>query len=207
MKRDAASEPGVLAKLRGTTGLGFGGAPLGNLYSALDDETADDALEVAWHLGLRYFDTAPLYGHGLSEKRMGRVLAQKPRDAFYVSTKVGRLLEPVPAAPPEQSGYVEGLPFAARYDYSHDGALRSLEESLGRLGLDRVDIVYIHDIDRATHGARQPGYFAEAMDGAFSALARLRSEGVVGAIGLGVNEWEVCEAALRHADLDCFMLA
>lgn len=198
---------GVLSRLGASTGLGFGGAPLGNLYSALDDATADEALEAAWKLGLRYFDTAPLYGHGLSERRMGRALAGRPREEFFISTKVGRRLERAAAVPTEQDGYFGGLPYSARFDYSFDGALRSLEESLERLGLDRVDIVYIHDVDRATHGEAQAHRFAEAMEGAYPALARLRGEGVVGAIGLGVNEWEVCEALLRHADPDCFMLA
>jgi D-threo-aldose 1-dehydrogenase len=198
---------GLLSKLRGTTGLGFGGAPLGNLYTALDEATAAQALDAAWQVGLRYFDTAPLYGQGLSEERMGRALAGKPRGEYFISTKVGRVLVPSQAPLAEQDGYVAGLPFSARFDYSGEGAQRSLEDSLRRMGLDRIDVVYIHDIDRATHGGQQPQRFAEAMDGAYPALARLRSEGVIGAIGLGVNEWEVCEQALAHADFDCFMLA
>ncbi|RYF44047.1 MAG: aldo/keto reductase [Comamonadaceae bacterium] len=198
---------GVLSLLKGTAGLGFGGAPLGNLYSALDDESAGAALERAWALGLRYFDTAPLYGHGLSETRIGRMLAGKPRGSFTVSTKVGRLLRASAQAPPEQAGYVAGLPFTAHFDYSAEGALRSIEQSLRRLDLARVDIAYIHDIDRATHGHDQPLRYREAMGGAYRALAQLRTEGVVGAIGLGVNEWEVCDAALGDADFDCFMLA
>jgi D-threo-aldose 1-dehydrogenase len=198
---------GILSRLGGTTGLGFGGAPLGNLYSALDEDTARHALECAWELGIRYFDTAPLYGHGLSETRLGRMLAGKPRDSFVLSTKVGRLLLPARRAPAEQSGYVGGLPFSAHFDYSEDGTLRSIEQSLQRLGLARIDIAYIHDIDRTTHADLQPQRFRQAMEGAYRALARLRSEGVLGAIGLGVNEWEVCDAALDHGDFDCFMLA
>lgn len=198
---------GVLAKLGATTGLGFGGAPLGNLYSALDEDTARATVDEAWRQGVRYFDTAPLYGQGLSESRLGRALAGRPRDSFHVSSKVGRLLTPLDDSPREQAGYVSGLPFAARFDYSEDGALRSIEASLQRLGLSRLDIVYIHDVDRMTHGAEQPRRFQEAMDGAYRALDRLRTEGAVGAIGLGVNEWEPCDAALSCGDFDCFMLA
>jgi len=197
----------VLSRLKGATGLGFGGAPLGNLYSALDEDGARQALERAWALGLRYFDTAPLYGQGLSETRLGAMLAGRPRDSYVLSTKVGRLLQPAATPPAEQAGYVNGLPFTAHFDYSADGALRSVEQSLRRLGLSRLDIVYIHDVDRATHGDAQPHRLNEAMDGAYRALAQLRTEGVVGAIGLGVNEWEPCDAALDLGDFDCFMLA
>jgi D-threo-aldose 1-dehydrogenase len=127
----------------GGAGLGLGGAPLGNLYAPLSDEAADQTLEAAWRLGLRYFDTAPLYGHGLSEQRLGRFLRARPRDAFVLSTKVGRLLQADPQAPPERDGFHRGLPFAPRFDYSHDGALRSIEDSLQRLGLARIDIALI----------------------------------------------------------------
>lgn len=198
---------GVLANLGGITGLGFGGAPLGNLYSEVAEGAAEATLQAAWDAGIRYFDTAPLYGHGLSESRIGRLLAGKPRDGYFLSTKVGRLLEPATVPFREQSGYVAGLPFSARFDYSADGVRRSLDESLKRLGTDRIDIVYIHDIDRLTHGDAQPARFAEAMNGAYPALAQLRSEGVIGAIGIGVNECGVCIDALAHGDFDCFMLA
>jgi D-threo-aldose 1-dehydrogenase len=197
----------LLARLGGATGLGFGGAPLGNLYEPVAEDAARAAVQAAWDAGIRYFDTAPLYGHGLSESRIGSVLGELPRDAYCLSTKVGRVLEPVEAPPREQSGYVAGLPFRARFDYGAAGVQRSLEDSLRRLRTDRIDVVYIHDVDRLTHGAAQPARFAQAMDGAYPALARLREQGVVGAIGLGVNEWEVCAAALAHGDFDCFMLA
>ena len=200
----------VVDRLRnplGGAGLGLGGAPLGNLYAPLSDEAADQTLEAAWRLGLRYFDTAPLYGHGLSEQRLGRFLRARPRDAFVLSTKVGRLLQADPQAPPERDGFHRGLPFAPRFDYSHDGALRSIEDSLQRLGLARIDIAFIHDIDRHTHGDAQPLRLREAMDGAYRALRRLRDEGVVGAIGIGVNEWQACRDALAQGDFDCLMLA
>ena len=196
-----------LQRLAAPPRLGLGGAPLGNLYAPLDDEEAERTIEEAWRLGLRYFDTAPLYGHGLSEARLGRVLRRKPRGDFVLSTKVGRLLDADPAPPPERDGYVRGLPLSPRFDYSHDGALRSIEQSLERLGLSRIDIAFIHDIDCHTHGPEQPARFREAMEGAYRALERLRSEGVLGAIGIGVNEWEVCRDALAAGDFDCLMLA
>ncbi len=196
-----------LQRLAAPPRLGLGGAPLGNLYAPLAEGEAERTIEEAWRLGLRYFDTAPLYGHGLSETRLGRVLRRKPRGDFVLSTKIGRLLDADPAPPPERDGYVRGLPRAPRCDYSHDGALRSIEQSLERLGLSRIDIAFIHDIDRHTHGPEQPARFREAMEGAYRALERLRGEGVLGAIGIGVNEWEVCRDALAAGDFDCLMLA
>lgn len=187
--------------------LGFGGAPLGNLYAPIDDATALATVRHAWDLGIRHFDTAPLYGQGLSEHRIGHVLRDRPRGDFVLSTKVGRLLSPDPDAPEAQHGFVGALPFAPRYDYSYDATMRSLEDSLQRLGLARLDIVYIHDIDRFTHGDAQPQRFREAMAGAYKALEALRSAGAVEAIGLGVNEWEPCRDALRHGDVDGFLLA
>lgn len=194
-------------RLSGTAGLALGGAPLGNLYTAVDDDSAARTVQRAWDLGVRYFDTAPHYGQGLSEQRFGRALAGRARDDFILSTKVGRLLAPDAQAPSDQFGYVQALPYAAHFDYSAAGTLRSLEDSLQRLNLTRIDIAYIHDVDVRTHGTEQPARFREAMEGAYRALERLRSAGVVHAIGLGVNEWEVCRDALAHGDFDCFMLA
>ncbi|MBM3545974.1 MAG: aldo/keto reductase [Alphaproteobacteria bacterium] len=188
------------------TRLGFGGAPLGNLFSTVSEQSAEEALDAAWNAGWRYFDTAPLYGHGLGEERVGRFLRGKPRDAYRLSTKVGRLL--VPQTNKVDGGaYVEVPNAAPVYDYSRDGALRSVEESLKRLGVDRIDILLIHDIDRFTHKEDQPRRFREAMEGAYPALAELRAQGVVGAIGLGVNDWRVCEDVARVADIDCVLLA
>ncbi|MBI1774774.1 MAG: aldo/keto reductase [Proteobacteria bacterium] len=190
------------------TQMGFGGAPLGNLFERVPAAAAAAALERALAAGLGYFDTAPLYGHGLSEERMGKVLAAVPRERFLVSTKVGRLLVPAPAGKAEGGNFIDVPPLSIAYDYSYDGALRSVEASLTRLGLDRIDILLIHDIDRFTHGAEaQPSRFREAIEGAYPALARLRKEGTVGAIGLGVNEWQVCQQAAEAADFDCFLLA
>jgi D-threo-aldose 1-dehydrogenase len=167
--------------------LGLGTAPLAGLYEPVDDETAVRVVERAWELGLRYFDTAPYYGSGLAERRLGTVLARKPRDAFVVSTKVGRLLRADAAS---WNG--------AYFDFSHDAALRSLEQSLERLGLDRVDIALVHDPD---------DHYDEALAGAFRALARLRDEGAVRAIGVGMNQVDVLCRFAREADPDCFLVA
>ena len=186
--------------------LGFGGAPLGAVGDRLDDETATAIVARARAGGIRYFDTAPLYGHGLSEKRVGHALADVPRQDFVLSTKIGRLL--VPTAEGERyPGMRDREPVAIRYDYSGDAVRRSLESSLERLGLDRVDILLCHDIDAWTHGDGQPDIFAKALAGALPAMRRLREEGVVRAIGLGVNEWQVCDRVLDEMDVDCFLLA
>jgi D-threo-aldose 1-dehydrogenase len=173
------------------TVLGFGGSQVGNLHRPVPEDDARRAIAAAWDLGVRYFDTAPLYDHGRGERSMGEALHRRPRDGYVLSTKVGRLVEP------------HGI----EYDYSHDGVLRSLEDSHERLGLSRIDIALIHDIDPFNHGAEQPRRFGEAMAGAFPALARLRREGMLGAIGIGVNSWRVCRAAAEAVDVDCVLLA
>ena len=188
------------------TVLGLGGAPLGNLFAAVASNEAELTLRRAWDAGIRLFDTAPFYGRGLSERRTGAFLREKPRHAFVLSTKVGRRLIPADA-PVDGGAYKDVLPWEVEYDYSADGARRSLEESLTRLGLDRVDVAYIHDIGVDTHGTEQPRRYREALEGAYPALARLRAEGVVRAIGLGVNDWRVCADFLHDADPDCFLLA
>lgn len=188
------------------TGLGLGGAPLGNLYHAVDEADAGEVLATAWQGGIRYFDTAPLYGSGLSERRMGRALARRPRQDYVLSSKVGWLIEPDTGV--KQDGPYVGLDGSRRRcDYSYGATLRSLEASLQRLGQDRIDIVYIHDLDTACHGDALDDRYGEAMRGAYRALAELRDQGVIGAIGLGVNEWQVCSRALADADLDVFLLA
>ena len=187
--------------------LALGGAPLGNLFRAVSDEAAVMLVRRAYGAGVRYFDTAPHYGHGRSERRMGDALRPFPRDEFLLSTKVGRLLDPRAYAPRDQHGYVDTLPFVQRYDYSADGVRRSLDDSLQRLGLARVDVVYVHDIDRETHGDAHPRRLADALDGGLPALARLKADGVIGAYGLGVNDVTICSEVLRHADLDVILLA
>jgi D-threo-aldose 1-dehydrogenase len=187
--------------------LGFGGAPLGNLFAAIADDAALKLVRHAYDRGIRYFDTAPHYGNGLSEHRIGAAMRELPRSAYVLSTKVGRLLAPDAGAPCEQNSYVDVLPFVQRWDYSRDGTLRSIDDSLQRLGLARIDYVFIHDVARDAHGEAQPARFREAMDGAVPALARLKAERVIAGFGLGVNEWQVCVEALAHADLDVLLLA
>jgi len=185
--------------------LGLGGAPLGNLFSALSDAGADSVIAAAWASGCRSYDTAPHYGNGLSEHRIGRALRAHP-DAF-VSTKVGRLLWPDAAAPAEQYGYVDVLPFVQRWDYSRAGTRRSIEDSLQRMGRARIDVAYVHDLDAATHGERAAQVLRQVLDETLPELRQLQREGRVGAIGLGVNEVQVVLNVLQEADLDVLMLA
>jgi len=195
----AGSEPTLV--------LGFGCAPLGNLFAPLADDDATKLVRHAYARGVRYFDTAPHYGNGLSEHRIGAALRHVPRDSYTLSTKVGRLLLADSAAPRMQNGYVDVLPFTQRWDYSYEGTLRSIEDSLQRLGVSRIDFVYIHDLARHAHGADYASRFHEAMNGAVPALARLKSEAAIAGFGLGVNEWEVCLEALAYTDLDVLLLA
>ena len=195
------------SKLNATL-LGFGTATLGNLYSQLSEEDVHASLTSAWDGGVRIFDTAPFYGYGLAERRLGDFLRSKPRDEYLLCTKVGRLLKPRLGQPPTgEQVFISTLPFNSVYDYSYEGALRSYEDSLQRLGLDRIDILLIHDTGVAEHGDDQPAVFAQAMDGAARALFELRAGGEISAVGMGTNEWEVAEAALRAGDFDTFLLA
>jgi D-threo-aldose 1-dehydrogenase len=189
------------------TAFGFGTAPIGNFLREIDEETAAAMVARAWDAGVRVFDTAPLYGHGLAELRLGQALRWKRRDDFVLASKVGRLLRPAPRDSIDFAPWANAAPFEIAFDYSYDGTMRSVEDSLQRMGLERMDICFIHDIDRFTRGADQPAVFADAMDGCWRALSRLRDEGVLKAIGVGVNEWEVCHAALQARDFDCFLLA
>jgi D-threo-aldose 1-dehydrogenase len=186
--------------------LGFGGAPLGNMFGVIDEPTAEGALVAAWESGVRYFDTAPHYGSGLSEHRFGNVLRRYPREEFVLSTKVGRLLRADRNAP-ENPPFVSALRFRGEYDYSYDGAMRSIEDSYQRLGFPQIDVVYIHDIAEDHHGAAWEDLFATAMNGAAKALISLREQGVIKAWGLGVNLTEPCERALEQSDPDLFLLA
>ncbi|MCV2870353.1 aldo/keto reductase [Defluviimonas sp. WL0002] len=189
------------------TAFGFGTAPIGNIFREIDEETSDAMIQEAWDNGVRYYDTAPMYGHGLSELRTGYSLRWKNRDDFVVSSKVGRVLRPARKQDIEYAPWTNAGRFTMHFDYSYDGVMRSFEDSLQRLNLERMDICFIHDIDVFTRGAEQPEVFEQAMDGAWKALSQLRDEGVVKAIGVGVNEWEVCQAALERRDFDCFLLA
>jgi D-threo-aldose 1-dehydrogenase len=187
--------------------LGFGGAPLGNLFRAVAEDEAMVLVRHARASGIRYFDTAPHYGNGLSEVRIGKALGGVARDAYVLSSKVGRLLVPDRAAPREQNGYVDVLPYRQHWDYSRSGTLRSIDESLQRLGVSRLDIVYIHDIDRDTHGAAYVQRLDEVLTGAIPALTELRETGTIAGFGLGVNDWRVCVDVLSRADLDIVLLA
>ncbi len=189
--------------------LGCGGASLGGLYQPISDEAAGETVRAALNAGLRYFDTAPYYGFGLSERRLGDLLRHEARDSYVLSTKVGRLLTPcgeVDASTPRH-GFCSPMPFAPLYDYSYDGIMRSHEHSLQRLGLSRVDILYVHDIGERTHGAENAQHLKALTDSGYKALDELRSAGQISAVGLGVNECRVCEAAMQYGDYDCFLLA
>lgn len=190
--------------------LGFGSATLGNLGQVFSEESCDCTLGCAWERGLRYFDTAPLYGLGLSEARVGRILRQQRRGDFLLSTKVGRLLEPCAPGESNAGVFMASPELKYVYDYSYDGVMRSFEASLKRLGLDRVDILFVHDVDGFTHGSRaaSENRIQELMrTGGWRALDELRGSGAVAAIGLGVNEWQPCARMLELADPDLFLLA
>jgi D-threo-aldose 1-dehydrogenase len=187
--------------------LGMGGAPLGNLFDRVPEQVARATLAAAWNADVRHFDTAPHYGAGLSEHRMGDGLRDLPRDQYTLSTKVGRMLAPARDVPEHDQGFVGALSFARRFDYSAAAARRSIEDSLQRLGLPSIDIVYIHDVSEDWHGAEWTARFSEAMAGAAVALTELRREGVIRAWGLGVNLVDPCLAALDKSDPDFFLVA
>jgi D-threo-aldose 1-dehydrogenase len=187
--------------------LGLGGAPLGNLFAPVPEPDAAALLAQAWASGCRCYDTAPHYGHGLSEHRIGTALRAMPRDDFVLSSKVGRVLTPNAAAARRQHGYVDILPFDQHWDYSAGGVRRSVEDSLQRLGMARLDVAYVHDMDAATHGAQAPAVLRQVLDETLPALRALQREGLVGAIGLGTNDVAVVLEVLRHAPLDALMLA
>jgi D-threo-aldose 1-dehydrogenase len=187
--------------------LGMGGAPLGNLLRAISDEDATAAVHAAWAAGIRHFDTAPHYGAGLSEHRMGGALRHYPRGEYTLSSKIGRMLEPVAEVAEFDENFQNGLSFRRRVDYTHDGCLRSIEDSLQRLGLSRLDIVYIHDCAPDWLGDAWTEQFEIAMTGAAVALTRLREEGVIGGWGFGVNVVDPCLRALERADPNIFLVA
>lgn len=190
------------------TKLGFGGAAIGGLYRECTREAAMETLQTAWDAGLRYFDTAPFYGFGLSERRLGDFLRSKPRETYVLSTKVGRLLRPVPEDQVPDYSYVSPLPFTVDYDYTYDGIMRSFEFSFARLGLNKIDILYVHDIGAYTHGAEKNAvYQRQLLDSGVRALEELKGSGTIGAYGLGVNEVEVCLEMIARSPIDCILLA
>lgn len=188
--------------------IGFGASGLGTLTWDVPEAVAAEILDAAWQAGFRYYDTSPLYGHGLSELRLGRMLRERPRDDFLVSTKVGRYLVPPRGGKKAETGqWVRPLPLDAVLDYSYDGVMRSLEQSASRIGLARFDIVYIHDLDRRNLGAAFERHYRAAVESGFRALDALRRSGDIGAIGIGVNEADVAADLVRDLDLDTVMLA
>lgn len=197
----------VSSRMTGGLRLGLGGAPLGNLFCAVDDDAAQALLRAAWGSGCRSFDTAPHYGNGLSEHRFGQALRGRDRASFTLSTKVGRLLRPSATAARAQNGYVDILPFAQSWDYSARGVRRSVEDSLQRLGMATLDAVYVHDCDAGVHGPDYPRVLRQVVDEALPELRRMRDEGLLCHVGLGVNAVQVCLDVLHRADLDCLLLA
>ena len=201
------------------TALGMGTAAMGGLYAPVSAEASLSALEAAWQAGIRHFDSAPMYGLGRAEHLLGHFLREKAgEDApFTVSTKVGRLMararpgRDLPPAPPKNaldSGWHNGLPFREVFDYTYDAILRSYDDSRQRTGLGRLDILFVHDIGRVTHGERHDHHWGQlTTGGGFRALMELKAAGLIAGFGLGVNEWEVIRDAMQEADLDVSMLA
>ncbi|MFA3917628.1 aldo/keto reductase [Ruegeria hyattellae] len=193
------------------TELGFGTAPLGNLYKAISDEEARATLDAAWDGGVRYYDTAPLYGLGLAETRLNPFLRGKPRSDYVLSSKVGRLVQH--CAPENRSGVGKWFDVPLRreqFDYSYDGVMRSFEHSFSRLGVDQIDILYVHDLCIFSHGSKEASDTRiEEFFGArgYDAMISLRDQGLIKAIGGGVNEWEVCQTLAERGDFDLFLLA
>ena len=192
--------------------VGLGMGPIGEIYELLDEKTSIATVEQAYQSGVRTFDTSPHYGNGLAESRLGAGLRRIPRDDIVVSTKIGRVMDPF-KMPPERNkgvyspGFVGGYKHAPNFDYSYDGTMRSVEQSLLRTGLSRIDILLIHDCDVWTHGADAERRFKEAMGGAYKALDKLRSEKTVAAIGFGINEADTCVKFARAGDFDMAMMA
>lgn len=191
-----------------TTTMGLGTVPLGNYLETMTDEEAVALVDAVWDHGVRLFDTAPFYGSGIAERRLGEALAKRPREEYVLITKVGRLLrEDAPPAPEQFAGpggrsmFLDIPPLNVKHDYSYDGAMRSVEESLERMGADRFDVVLIHDPDNF------PEFYRQSVEGAFPALAKLRDEGVISGVGVGINQAEMLVDYTRDTDMDVFLLA
>lgn len=191
------------------TTLGFGAASMGNLYQAVPDQEAQATLAAAISSGMNLFDTSPRYGAGLSERRVGDALRALPKSEYVLSTKVGRILKPDTKADINQlrHGFLTPMPFDAHYDYTYDGIIRSFEDSQQRLGIAEIDILLVHDIGAYTHGDEDKHYFKQFETSGYKALEELRKYGAIKAVGLGVNEVEVCERVMNIGQFDCFLLA
>lgn len=188
------------------TSVSLGGTSIGNLYVETTDAASQAVLDCAWDAGIRYFDTAPHYGRGLSEVRFGLFLKNRPRDEFVISTKVGRVLTPGEQKE-KVDDFVRPLPNDVHYDYSAKGFEQSLDGSLQRLGLDRVDIVYVHDIGRVTHGDGNVAHMKDLLESGLPYLEKLKREGTIGAYGLGVNENEICVEIVKAHPIDVILIA
>lgn len=187
--------------------LGFGGASIGNLYAATSDEKAHAVIETCRNFGINYFDTAPEYGHGLSEHRLGNALRKYSRQDYFLSTKVGDLLYIKHNQLPPKNKFIDKLPFHLKFDYSYSGIMRAFEDSMQRLGLSHIDLLFVHDLDPVIHGKKKfEYYFQQYLNGGYQALAELREAKIIKAIGFGVKQWQVCDLALREGDYECFML-
>ncbi|MGA9866501.1 MAG: aldo/keto reductase [Acetobacteraceae bacterium] len=189
------------------TTLGLGTATMGGNRVRITQDTAQGIVRAAWAAGVCYVDTAPFYGLGFSERRVGDGLRAEDRDAWVLSTKVGRLLRPRAGSGERENGWMTEMPFDVVYDYTYDGIMRSFEDSVQRLGLSRIDILYVHDVGEYQHGEANAGYMAQLRDSGRKALDALKSSGAIGAIGIGVNETKVLLDAMGWADWDAFLLA
>lgn len=211
MKRENAHKSPQKNRLADTelflTEIGFGTAPLGNRFKAVTEQTSQDLLSLSSQLGINFIDTAPMYGQGLAEQRVANYLRRVDRTEIVLSTKVGRRLVPQNAFSVPLPDHIDPLPFEIVFDYSYQGTIRSIEDSLQRLGTNYIDIALIHDCDYYTHGTRQAIAFTDALNGALNALTDLKRSGLVKAIGLGVNEWQVCDRLLDLGQVDCFLIA
>ena len=183
--------------------ISYGTAVLGNYYEVLSNDEASQVINKAFDLGINYFDTAPLYGFGLSEHRVGMNLQLKDRDSYILSTKVGRLLSPADPKEIDRGAWKGGLNFNPYYDYSYDGTMKCVEQSMHRLGISKIDILHIHDVDYFTHKEKHlvEKYFSEAIKGAYKALEELRRNGNISAISIGINEFEMAERFLKEVDV------
>jgi D-threo-aldose 1-dehydrogenase len=191
------------------TALGLGCAGLGGLYRDVSEADARATIDAAWEAGVRLFDTAPYYGYTKSEHLLGAALRERERDAYVLSTKAGRIMQPNRGdrARAPRDGWAHPLPFKPVYDYTYDGILRSFDDSLQRLGVARIDILLVHDIGALTHGERSAHYWRQLSAGGFKALDALRASGAVRAVGLGVNEEAAVLDAMREFQIDCTLLA
>jgi len=187
--------------------LGFGAAPIGDLFENLDERNCYDILENAFNSNFNLFDTSPFYGNGLSEHRTGNFLKTVDEESYFLSTKVGRYLTPEKNHNIDRGAWAGGLNFKLNLDYSYDGVMRSFEQSLLRLAVSKIDICLIHDVDKFTFGNEVDYYFKLAMNGAYKAIQKLKEEKVIKAIGVGLNDADICAKFANEGDFDCMVLA